>query len=102
MRLVLLYDLPVVTDQDKKIYLHFRNYLLDDGFYMIQYSVYVRICKNFDDVKKHTTRIRMNAPRKGNVRMFQLTERQYENMEILCGELVSEEKIDDTPLTIFE
>lgn len=101
MRLILLYDLPVVTDRDKKIYNKFRNFLLDDGFYMIQYSVYVRICKNFDDVKKHITRVEINAPKKGNIRLFQLTEKQYENMYMISGNQVQEEEIDDSPLIIL-
>lgn len=50
MRLLLMFDMPVITPEDKQNYSQFRKKIIDDGFMMIQFSVYVRICKNQDDV----------------------------------------------------
>ncbi len=102
MRLIVMFDLPVVTERDKKIYSKFRRFLLDDGYFMIQYSVYARICKNADDVRKHEIKLGVNMPSKGNVRMLQVTENQFENMKILCGKKVNEEKIGMDSLITFE
>ena len=45
MRVIVMFDLPVITEKEKKIATKFRKFLLDEGFIMMQYSVYSRICK---------------------------------------------------------
>ena len=50
MRIIVMFDLPVITDKEKKTATKFRKFLLDEGFIMMQYSVYSRICKNNDDL----------------------------------------------------
>ena len=39
MRLLLIYDLPMLEDEDKRTYQRFHNKLISIGFYMLQYSV---------------------------------------------------------------
>lgn len=102
MRLIVMFDLPVVTETDKKIYNKFRRFLLNDGYFMIQYSIYVRVCKNADDVHKHEVKLSVNMPSKGNVRLLQVTENQFQSMKILCGSSVSEEKIGIDSMIVFE
>lgn len=102
MRLIVMFDLPVVTEKDKKIYSKFRRFLLDDGYIMLQYSIYARICKNADDVHKHEIKLKVNMPTKGNVRLLQITENQFENMKIYCGKATNEEKIGMDSLITFE
>lgn len=97
-----MFDLPVGTEKEKKIYTKFRNFLLDDGYIMLQYSVYTRICKNADDVKKHELRLSMNIPSKGNVRLIHITEKQFEEMKTLVGKTSNEEEIGIDNLIIFE
>lgn len=57
MRILLLFDLPVVTKKQRKIYSQFRKSLLKDGFDMIQFSVYQRICNNLDTANKYIKRV---------------------------------------------
>lgn len=102
MRLIVMYDLPVITEKDKKIYGKFRRFLLNDGYIMVQYSIYSRICKNHDDITKHINRIRQNTPEKGNVRLIQVTENQYNNMLLLTGNKVDDELISNESLIVFE
>lgn len=97
-----MFDLPVVNEKDRKIYTKFRNFLLDDGYVMLQYSVYVRICKNADDIKKHELRLSMHMPTNGNVRLIQITEKQFENMKTLVGKTSNEEKISIDNLLVFD
>ena len=91
MRVIVMFDLPVITDTQKRIATKFRNFLLDDGYIMMQFSVYSRICKNNDDLLKHVNRIKINAPKSGNIRMIQITENQYNNMIMFSGQKAIEE-----------
>lgn len=102
MRILLFFDLPTITEMDRKTATVFRKFLIDDGFIMMQLSVYSRICKNGDDIIKHTRRIHLRLPKKGNVRLLTVTEKQYENMEMLCGSQTYEETIGSSPLIVFE
>lgn len=101
MRVIVMFDLPVVTEKEKKIATKFRNFLLDDGFIMMQFSVYSRICKNNDDLNKHINRIKANVPTNGNVRLLQVTENQYSNMIMFCGERKIEEDISIENILVF-
>ena len=102
MRLLVMFDMPVIEIEDRKNYSKFRNKLLDDGFIMIQYSIYVRICKNQDDVIKHISRVKTFAPPKGNVRLLEVTEKQYEQMIMLRGIKNDDEKDSNDSLIIIE
>ncbi len=102
MRVIVMFDLPVTTEKERKIATKFRNFLLDDGFIMMQYSVYSRICKNNDDLGKHINRIKANAPKNGNVRLIQLTEKQYNNIIMFSGTKSFEEDISIENLLVFE
>lgn len=96
-----MFDLPVLTDRERKIASRFRKFLLDDGYIMMQFSVYSRICKNNDDLLKHVNRLRAKVPTNGNVRLLQVTEKQYTNMIMFCGERRPEENISNENLLIF-
>lgn len=102
MRLLVLFDLPVITEKERKTYQKFRNFLIKDGYIMMQYSVYSRICKNNDDCDKHIKRLKLNLPKKGNIRLLQITENQYDNMLMLCGEKHEEETYSVSPMIIIE
>ena len=102
MRIMVFFDLPVKTKKERKVATGFRNFLLKDGYHMIQYSLYARVCNGNDDVEKHKRRIRSNLPDNGSIRMLTITEKQYETIEILVGSLSKEEKqIPTEQLTIF-
>lgn len=93
MRMLVFFDLPVQTKTQRRVATAFRNFLLKDGFYMIQYSLYGRVCNGNDDVEKHRKRLHASVPDNGSVRLLVITEKQYEKIEILIGALKPE---DDT------
>lgn len=66
--------------------------MLNDGYCMLQYSVYVRVCNGMDSVRKHEGRLNENLPETGSVRMLVLTDKQYSSMKILVGTTKKEEK----------
>lgn len=93
MRMLVFFDIPVKTKRQRKIATAFRNFLLKDGYHMVQYSVYARVCNGTDAVEKHRQRLRTALPENGSVRLLVITEKQYETIEILVGNLYE----DDTP-----
>lgn len=101
MRIIVMFDLPVLTDKEKRIAIKFRDFLLDDGYIMMQFSVYSRICKNGDDLYKHINRLKINAPKSGNIRLLQVTEKQYNNMIMFSGSKKIEEDVSIENLLIF-
>lgn len=97
-----MFDLPVVSDSDRKQATKFRNFLLKDGYDMLQFSVYTRICPNSDAAKKHAQRLILNTPKKGSVRVLSLTNKQFADAIIATGEKKPQEKkINESQLLLF-
>ena len=102
MRMLVFFDLPVKTGAERRSAARFRNFLLSDGYHMIQYSVYARVCNGMDAVKKHSTRLRNNLPDNGSVRLLVITEKQFESIEILIGPLTeADDSFQYEQLSIF-
>lgn len=85
MRILVFFDLPVKTAANRREATRFRKFLLGDGYHMLQYSVYARVCNGMDAVEKHRGRIRRNLPDDGAIRLMVVTEKQYESIDILLG-----------------
>lgn len=85
MRMIVLFDLPVQTKAQRQAATKFRNFLLKDGYYMVQFSVYARICNGFDSVSLHEERLKKNIPERGLIRLLTVTEKQYGNSKVLLG-----------------
>lgn len=102
MRILVFFDLPVKTKTERREATRFRNYLLNDGYHMIQYSVYARVCNGVDAVEKHRRRIKRNLPDNGSIRMLVITEKQYESIDILLVSLTqSDDSFQCEQLSIF-
>ena len=102
MRIMVFFDLPVKTKTERSIATKFRTFLLKDGYHMVQYSLYARVCNGMDSVENHIKRLKANLPPNGSVRVLTITEKQYESIKILVGELSLEEKsADNEQLSIF-
>lgn len=91
MRAMVIFDLPVVTKKERKLATSFRKFLLDDGFEMLQYSVYTRLCPDRDNAYTHLDRIKKAAPNNGSIRMLMLTEHQFSDMYVVAGEKNAQE-----------
>lgn len=92
MRLLVFFDLPTVTKAEKRAYTLFRRFLLQDGYDMIQWSVYGRMVNGFDASEKHLKRLSTNLPGEGSVRCLQVSEKQFASMKILVGRRSFQEK----------
>ncbi len=92
MRLLVFFDLPVVTRAERRAYTVFRRFLLNDGYDMIQFSVYGRIVNGNDAEQKHLKRLVDNLPPAGSVRCLTVTEKQFASMKLLVGMPLFQEK----------
>ena len=92
MRMIVFFDLPVKTKEMMKQANKFRKLLLNDGFQMLQLSVYSRIIRNDSNVETHLQAIKKHIPPHGSIRVLTVTEKQYASMEILVGEQTTQEK----------
>ena len=96
MRIIVMFDLPTATTEDKREYMHFRTGLIKLGFDMLQYSVYSRITRNNDDARKYINKVKSILPPVGSVRVLQVTEKQYSGMIIMLGDKTLTENLLNT------
>ena len=101
MWLFVFFDLPVGTKSERGEATRFRNFLKKDGYMMIQFSVYGRVCRGEEAVDKHVARVARNLPQKGSVRTLQVTERQYGRMKLLVGERKKNERVASHQLVLL-
>jgi len=91
--LFVFFDLPVGTKKQRREATRFRNFLKDDGYMMLQWSVYARVCRGEEAVDKHVERATKRLPATGSVRALQVTDKQYARMRLLLGETGKNEKV---------
>lgn len=82
---MVLFDLPTGTPQERKRYTQFRKALIEDGYQMIQYSVYARPCVTYDRVLTHSRRVKALLPLEGHVRCMYVTNIQWSKMFVFHG-----------------
>jgi CRISPR-associated protein Cas2 len=82
---LVLFDLPVVTKKDRKIYARFRKLLLQDGFTMFQFSIYLRHCPSRENADVHVKRVKKWLPEKGHIGILTITDKQFGQMELFYG-----------------
>lgn len=101
MRILVMFDLPVVTACDRREYAKFRKYLLKSGFLMIQESVYCKLAPNSGMADSIIENLKKNKPEKGVVQALKITEKQYERMEYIVGSHYSEVLDTDERLVLL-
>ncbi len=91
MWVLVFFDLPTETKEDRKRASKFRKDMLADGFQMFQFSIYMRHCSSKENADVHIKRTKKNLPAKGHVGIMCITDKQFGMMEIFRGH-------DPTPL----
>lgn len=86
MRAIVFFDLPNVYAKDKRNYHIFRKYLINEGFIMMQQSVYSKLILNSQQGAALVERIKKRAPKKGIIQTLIITEKQYSQIEYIIGE----------------
>lgn len=80
MWMLVTFDLPVETKKQRKAASKFREFLLDQGFEMSQFSNYMRLVNGREHYDTYVRRVERNLPERGDVFIFQFTDKQYENI----------------------
>ncbi|MCR4567658.1 MAG: CRISPR-associated endonuclease Cas2 [Pseudobutyrivibrio sp.] len=86
MRVIVFFDLPVLTNANKKAYRDFRKFLIKSGFMMVQESVYCKLVPNSAVGDSAIANVKKNKPPEGLVQALKVTEKQYSKMEFIVGE----------------
>lgn len=86
MWVLVFFDLPTETRTDRSVATRFRKNLLDDGFAMFQFSIYMRFCASRENAEVHIKRTKHALPKKGKVGIMQITDKQFGMIELFHGQ----------------
>ena len=95
------FDLPTESKEDRKAASKFRKFLLEDGFTMFQFSIYLRHCPSRENMAVHIKRVKDQIPEAGKVSIFHLTDRQFGMSEQFFGRKVQTREEPVRQLSIF-
>lgn len=100
MRVIVLFDLPVETQINRRNYSKFRRYLIKNGFLMMQESVYTKLALNQNNAKAVIDSVKKHKPPEGLVQILTITEKQFSKIEIITGE-VNSDTLDSDERLLF-
>jgi CRISPR-associated protein Cas2 len=101
MWLMVIFDLPVGTPKERRAATRFRQFLLDQGFSMSQFSVYMRFCGGKDQAETYIKRVERALPRTGLVQILNFTDRQYETIISFDGRTRESKKQNPQQYALF-
>jgi CRISPR-associated protein Cas2 len=101
MWVMVLFDLPTSTKEERRRYTLFREFLLNNAFEMAQYSVYVRHTNGKDAIEAIVRKVEASMPAEGKVDILQFTDKQYENIICLRGDRRVDSPKNPTQLLMF-
>ncbi len=101
MRVLVFFDLPVETSENRRNYRKFRKFLIKNGFIMMQESVYAKLALNSTQVDQIISDIKKERPPDGIVQILSVTEKQFSKMQIISGEMNTDIVNSDERLLII-
>ena len=101
MWILVFFDLPTETKKDRKIYADFRKKLIQDGFTMFQFSIYLRHCASRENADVHIKRVKSFLPPSGQIGILCITDKQFGNMELFIGKIEKEVRTPYQQLELF-
>ncbi len=96
MRIIVFFDLPVITSEQRRAYAKFRKSLIKEGYLMMQESVYTKLAINRQTMDLELNRINIFLPRDGLVQVLTVTEKQFARMKTLLGKAHEHIEISST------
>jgi CRISPR-associated protein Cas2 len=90
MWVFVFFDLPTETKKDRNIYADFRKKIMQDGFTMFQFSIYLRHCASMENADVHIKRVKKILPERGHIGIMTITDKQFGMMEIYYGKKQTE------------
>ncbi|MDR1737409.1 MAG: CRISPR-associated endonuclease Cas2 [Candidatus Symbiothrix sp.] len=99
MWVLVFYDLPTETKKERKVAADFRKKIINDGFTMFQFSIYLRHCASRENADVHIKRVKSILPELGQIGILCITDKQFGQMELFQGK---KEKPVTTPYQQLE
>ncbi|MBQ5979307.1 MAG: CRISPR-associated endonuclease Cas2 [Bacteroidales bacterium] len=101
MWILVFFDLPTDTKKERKAAAKFRKDLIQDGYSMFQFSIYIRNCPSMENAQMHIRRVKSVLPEYGKVGIICITEKQFDSMELFVGKRISELPVVGHQLELF-
>ncbi|MGK6315535.1 CRISPR-associated endonuclease Cas2 [Neorhizobium sp. DT-125] len=101
MWMLVTFDLPVETQKQRAAATKFRQFLLDIGFEMSQFSNYLRFCSGKEQFESYVRQIEGALPEWGDIYVFQFTDRQYENIVRFSDQARKKRRKNPDQLALF-
>ncbi len=101
MRVMVFFDLPVETAEERRAYTRFRKFLLKTGFVMMQESVYCKLALNGTAAKAIVDNVKKSSPEDGIVQLLTVTEKQFAKMELIIGDAQTDVLDTDERLVVI-
>lgn len=98
---IVMYDLPTETKKERKVAARFRKDLMQDGFSMFQFSMYIRHSASSENAEVHKNRVKKSLPELGKIGILQITDKQFGQMEIFYGKKAQESPNIPQQLELF-
>ena len=98
---MIMYDLPMHTDNEILRYKNFRKKLIEKGYYQLQKSVYIIRSKTKEKIELAEKQLSILAPENSSIRSIILTDEQFQKMKIISGEATMGEKISNSKILEF-
>jgi len=100
--LFVMFDLPTDTAEERRLASKFRNDLLDDGYLMLQYSVYVRSSVTLDKKESFVAHLKSINPNTGNIKCLFITDNQWGQMETISNKIKQSNRGIENQPQIYE
>lgn len=101
MWVLVLFDLPTETKKERKASAEFRKKLLNDGFTMFQFSIYLRHCPSAENADVHIKRVKQCMPEYGQIGILRITDKQFGDMEIFSNQKAQKPQTGPQQLELF-
>ena len=98
---LIMYDLPMQTDNEILRYKNFRKKLIEKGYHQLQKSVYIIRSKTKEKIELAEKQLSILAPENSSIRSIILTDEQFQKMKIISGEATMGEKISNSKILEF-
>lgn len=101
MWVLVFYDLPTETKKQRKMAATFRKQIMQDGFTMFQFSIYMRHCPSRENAEVHIRRVKTILPQEGLVGILCITDKQFGMMELFHGKKEEKKIVGPQQLELF-
>lgn len=92
MWIMVAFDLPTLTKNQRRIANNFRKNLISSGFTKLQLSVYSYYCRSKEKAEAISNELKFKVPENGHITIFFLTDKQFGMVKNYYGKLKVELK----------